>query len=333
MRRLLVPLLLLIATHARALDAPIAGEKLTLVWNASLEGRLVFVSKDPTFLFPPIGSPDDPGTGTPGGAVVWLFPGAPPTSGSNVSAPGGAGWTSHSGRVETHRWSNPAAPSGPSPIRSIVMKRGRTLKILSKIVPMTETPPLGRVAIRIDIGPLRNCAVFEAETIRRDKPFRFVARRAAKPAVADCDAAIFGSMTTTTLSGPTSTTTTIPLPGCAESTPTYPECGGSCPPGETCGPNAVWGNGFEFQCACFPQGVTPCAFSGFATCGGPCLDGNVCQAFALEVGGGSVMTCACVDPTSTCGPPPPATCAGIGACPPGKVCYGTTTPSLLCGCG
>jgi hypothetical protein len=325
MRRLLVVLLLVAATRARALDAPIAGDKLTLVWNAQLQGKLVFISKDPTFLFPAIGSADDPGTGTPGGAVVWLFAGSPPSFGNNVSAPGGAGWKSSSARTEMHRWSNPDAPFGPSPIRSIVMKRGRRLKVVSKLVPMTETPPLGRLAIRIDIGSLRNCAVFEAATIRRDEPFHFAARGARKPIAADCDAAISGA--------PTTTTTTIPLPSCAESTPFYPVCGGDCPAGSACGPNAVFGNGLEFECRCLPAGATPCSVSGYPLCGGACLDGNVCQAFALESGGGSLMTCACVDPARTCGPPPPATCVSVGACPSHQVCFATTMPSFLCGCG
>lgn len=328
---LLIALPLLMATHARALDAPISGATLTLRWNSNLEGRLVFVSKDPTFLFPAIGSSDDPGTGSPAGAFVWLFPGSPWAVAGSVHAPGGPGWTSQSGRVDVHRWSNPDAPAGPSPIRSIVMKRGRTLKVVSKIVPMTKTPPVGRLAIRIDIGSLRNCAVFEAETIRRDEPFRFTARRAARPIATDCDTAIDGTTTTTIASGST-TTTTFPLPSCAAAAD-YPVCGGACPPGEMCGPNALFTNGLDFQCACFPQGAIPCAVSGYSICGGACLDGNVCQAFNLQVGGGSVTTCACVSPTSTCGPPPPATCGGVGACPPGQVCFGTTTPTLLCGCG
>lgn len=331
MRRLLIPLLLLVATHARALDAPIAGETLTLRWNANLEGRLVFVSKDPTFLFPEIGSADDPGTGSPAGAFVWLFPGSPWATAGSVSAPGGSGWTSKSGRVDTHRWSNPDAPSGPSLIRSIVIKRGRTLKVVSKVVPISETPPFGRLAIRIDIGSQRNCAVFEAETIRRDEPFRFTARHAARPSATDCDSAINGSTTTTTMVSGSTTTTTFPLASCGASE--YPTCGGACPPGEMCGPNADFESGFLFACACFPPGITPCAVSGYPICGGGCLGGNVCQAFNLDVGGGSVSICACIDPTSTCGPPPPATCGGIGACPPGQVCYGTTTPSFLCGCG
>jgi hypothetical protein len=318
-RRLLVLFLLALAMNAGALDAPIAGDELHLVWSPSLEGKLVFVSKDPTFLFPSIGGADDPGIGTPGGANVWLFPGPPPPFGGNVGAPAGDGWTSQSGGTESHRWSNPAAPFGPSPIRSVVMKRGRRLKVVSRLVPLAQTPPFGRLAIRIDTGSLRNCAVFEAPTIRRDEPFRFVARRAPRPVAADCDAAISGSATTTT---------TLPVPSCAESTPFYPLCGGACPPGETCGPNAVLGGGF-FECACLPAGGTPCAVSGYPICGGTCLDGDVCQAFSIN---GAGSTCFCVDPASTCGPPPPATCVSGGRCPPGQVCFATTTPSFLCGC-
>ena len=91
------------------------------------------------------------------------------------------------------------------------------------------------------------------------------------------------------------------------------------------------GGGLLFECACLPAGATPCAISGYPICGGACLDGNVCQAFALE-GAGFATICACVDPARACGPPPSATCVSAGACPPGEVCFATTVPSFLCGC-
>src|SRR5262249_62284997 len=102
MLRLPVLLLLTVWTTASALDAPIAGDQLRIVWNPSFEGKLVFDSRDPTFLFPPIGGADDPATGTPGGAVLWLFWGPPPSFPGSARGPAGAGWTSPGPRAGAH---------------------------------------------------------------------------------------------------------------------------------------------------------------------------------------------------------------------------------------
>ena len=51
-------------TVARGADQPISAAKLLLIRSGSVE-KLVFVSKDPAFLFPAVASQDDPGTGTP----------------------------------------------------------------------------------------------------------------------------------------------------------------------------------------------------------------------------------------------------------------------------
>lgn len=51
---------------AAAVDQPIDGVRLRIVRSGTGE-KLVFVSRDPDALFPAIGGPDDPGTGSPGG--------------------------------------------------------------------------------------------------------------------------------------------------------------------------------------------------------------------------------------------------------------------------
>src|SRR5690348_12884915 len=61
------------ASLAHAVDQPIAATKLLLKRSPSGKQTLTFVSKDPAFLFPTIGSADDPATGTPGGATIELF--------------------------------------------------------------------------------------------------------------------------------------------------------------------------------------------------------------------------------------------------------------------
>ena len=72
-RQLIVGILVLCGARlAVATDQPISGAKLTLRRSSSGKEKLVFVSKDPLFLFPAIGSADDPGTGSPGGATLEL---------------------------------------------------------------------------------------------------------------------------------------------------------------------------------------------------------------------------------------------------------------------
>src|SRR5262245_59886647 len=80
---------------APAADHPIDGVKLLLKRTQSGREKLVFTSKDATFLFPAPGGADDPVTGTPGGAVVELFSPAEP-GGAALAAPAAAGvpgWT------------------------------------------------------------------------------------------------------------------------------------------------------------------------------------------------------------------------------------------------
>src|SRR5262249_61078950 len=139
-----------------------------------------------------------------------------------------------------------------------------------------------------------------------------VGRGASRRAGASRDEALPGPRSTTP------TTTPIPLPSCADSTPNSPPCGGAFPPVEACAPNNVLS---AFECVCLPEGLPACAVAGYPLCGGACADGKVCQALNLQSGGFPTTTCICVDPGRTCGPPPPAACAGAGVCPSGQVCH------------
>ena len=103
-------------TVARGADQPISAAKLLLIRSGSVE-KLVFVSKDPAFLFPAVASQDDPGTGTPGGLQVDLF--SPAESlGASLTAPAGVGnpgWSTNASAVPVHRFRNGGAlmPSRP----------------------------------------------------------------------------------------------------------------------------------------------------------------------------------------------------------------------------
>ncbi|MFN8546033.1 MAG: hypothetical protein U0807_17780 [Candidatus Binatia bacterium] len=178
------------STAAHAVDRPIAGHQLLLKRSRSGKEKLLFVSKDPGFLFPAIGSPtDDPITGSPGGAQLDLIA-VSGTARAFLSLPnvaGKPGWTAKPGTVDQYKFVNPLAPAGISPIKTAVLKEGKLLKIVAAVTGLDLASPLGGVAVRFVTGTLRSCAFFEPETVVKDEPGLFVARYSAASALADCD--------------------------------------------------------------------------------------------------------------------------------------------------
>jgi cysteine-rich repeat protein len=167
---------------ARALD----DSRLVLRRNGGKE-KLVFISKDRSMLFPAVGSADDPGTGSPGGAVLELRSLAEP-SGAVLTVPRGVGkpgWKSKDGTAALHKYTNPAAPLGPSPVKTITLKRGKLIKVVAPETGLTLDGPQGTVVVRLTVGSLRQCALFDAATIRRDESGRFEAKALVAPDV-DC---------------------------------------------------------------------------------------------------------------------------------------------------
>jgi len=326
-RQLIVGILVLCCARlAVAIDQPISGAKLTLRRSSSGKEKLVFVSKDPLFLFPAIGSADDPGTGTPGGATLELESTGESTQ-VVVEAPpvvGKPGWTAKDGNIPSHTFKNPTAAPGPSMIKVIVLKEGKRIKVTARGVGVPFLAAQGAIGVRIRTGSLRNCAFFGAGSVRRDDPGRFVATNA--PAVGvDCNGIIpntttsFGTTTTTTSSstGPiTSTTsTTLVLDACSAGG-AFPTCDGACGGSDTCQPTIAFvGVPDVFSCLCYPPGVTACATSLYPSCGGSCPTGGACQALHSFSDGETV--CGCVDQTIPCGGPP---CSHIGVCPAGQAC-------------
>jgi hypothetical protein len=277
---------LTIPVAAQALDRPISAQSLTITRTAG-GARLTFVSRDPALLFPPIGSADDPATGSPGGIVVEVFPQTEPQQ--TVSAPGGLGnpgWEVRDGVVDGYLYRS----SGPA-VRKTVLRAGKLLKVLSDDAGLDLAAPLVGVAIRITTGSRRNCAVFPAGTVRRDQAGRFVARGAIAAALSDCsDASLLA-----------------PLALDCDSKSDYPTCGGPCPSGEEC--VAIYGP--PGGCACTPIGVTPCGAQGWnsAACeSGACPAGETCQYYRYDVGS---YACGCFDPNQPCGAG-----GGPGVCPP-----------------
>jgi hypothetical protein len=334
-----------------AIDQPISGKRLVIQRTGTTE-KLSFTSKDAAFLFPAVGSDDDPGIGNPGGALVEIIVVSEPTVALAVPPGTGVpGWRSTAGATHTHRWTNPSSPGGPSPVKSLRLRQGKVLTLLSRQVGLALAAPLPRVAIRVTMGNLRSCALFEGPSIRTNAAGRFVGVDAPAPALADCSDASLSGLPFCSVSGPTcggvcpageecaSLGANPPyrecgcLPiGSTPCTPNAPICGGACPAGPQCSPVFPPGtSGAVVDCGCTTQcpngyafvddpsfpfpGCFPIACGGsYPTCGGACLDGGTCSPFAFGTGW---CICAVAAP---CG-------AGGYVCPPGQVCL----PNGSCG--
>jgi hypothetical protein len=267
------------ASPGDALDRPVGAAKLVAA-RREAAGKLVFVSTDPAVLFPAIGSADDPGTGTPGGASIELLaPGDPTVTLVAPPGTGNPGWKSRGGTVAVHAFKNGAAPGGPSPLRRVVLREGGILRVVGKVAALALDAPAERIAVRVTTGSLRNCAVFEGATATRNEANRFEATSAAAPPLADCsDASLLG----------------LPVP-CGESGPT---CNGTCPAGDECASFGL--EPPDGTCACLPAGSTPCGTPGSPTCGGVCPTAQTCSSvFAPPAVGG--IYCDCADAGTTCG--------------------------------
>jgi len=280
--------LMLLATSASAIDQPVAGRKLVVKRASSGAEKLVFISKDSAALFPAIGGPDDPASGSNAGAFVDVFTGA--LGQVTYTAPAGLGkpgWKVKEGATGVYKFVDPAGGS-LSALRVVVLKEGKLLKVIAKHTGLSLTDPLGPVGIRVRTGSLRTCALFEGESIRKDVAGSYVAKDAPASAIADCSS---GSLTI--------------LPPCGSLS--FPECGGTCPAGsecssqdlatctcisssDPCGGTAPVCNGtcpvgeacFSLgsppfnSCSCAPIGTTPCGASGYPVCGGDCPAGSTC---------------------------------------------------------
>jgi hypothetical protein len=312
---------LLTTSWALAIDQPIDGAKLVLQRTASRE-KLVFVSRDPAFLFPSLGGPDDPSTT---GASVDLF--SPVEGSASLPVPAGVGtpgWTTTGGPLPRLRFRNTATA-----VTMVVLKQGRLVKVVARVTGLPLAGPQGAVGIRVRTGGLQSCARFDGATIRKDESGRFIAKGSLAAAIPDCsDQSLTAGTTTTT---PSSSTTTTTAASCGIVNAGEPMCAGACPAGSRCVGELNPGIGLD--CVCLSDGTDPCLESGYPSCGGGCTAGRVCQAFHVLAGEGPELTaCACADPGDPCADPA-GTCFAVGVCPPGQVCTGMGAPTSACGCG
>jgi cysteine-rich repeat protein len=165
-------------------DRPIAAIRLILRRTPSGVQKLSFASKDPSFLFPPLGAPDDPRTV---GARLDLVSG----SEGIVSLPlpagsGSTGWSGRDGTVDVYTFKNKTAPNAFSTIKVARLKDAKLVKIVGRATGLKMETPAGSVGVRLKVGNLRSCTLFDATSIRRDLPQLFLARTTSAGSLADC---------------------------------------------------------------------------------------------------------------------------------------------------
>jgi hypothetical protein len=201
-----------LAVGAHAADQPIGAIKLIMKIAGSGKEKLVFVSKDPAFLFPPLGGNDDPANGSPGGAVIDVL--TRDGGDFTFTVPAGEspapGWKVKDGATaDLYKYVNKDAPGGPVALKIVLLKEGKVLKVVGKETGVAMTGTLGDVVVRITTGTLRNCARFDAATIRKDEPGKFIAKGAVASSLTDCASGPPTTMVTTS----TTSTTSTSLPG------------------------------------------------------------------------------------------------------------------------
>jgi hypothetical protein len=302
---------------AHAADQPISGMTLKLKRSGSKQ-KLVFVSKDPGFLFPAIGSGDDP---TTAGLTVELFSAGLSGEGAALGAPAGAGWRETTSPPRYLYGDAGAAPGGVA-LSRVVMRGGKVLRITAPGTGLSLAGPEGSIGIRITSGSTRSCALFAGAAVRKDVAGTFIGKNAPASALGGCSTAELAGVACATSGAPecagfcppgsacgTDLSSCFCISGAQPCGDTSPTCNGECPAGEECG---SIGGLLLPDCACLPAGSTPCGGTS-PTCDGDCPAGTSCFGVSFPLpGGGQLNGCQCLT-----GPPVDP----CGGCPPGFTCF------------
>jgi hypothetical protein len=311
--RLVIVGALAIATASLAADQRITATKIELRRSPSGAEKLIFTSRDPSFLFPAIGGADDPSTA--GATITVVSPLEAPVTFLVPAGIGNPGWRvvdRPSGDSLTYR--NAAAPAGPSVVRSAKLRQLKSIKLAARETGLALTAQQGSVGIRITMGSLRLCALFDAGVVI-DQPGHFLARGAVQ-GPADCsDAALHAPAVCGdgTVQSPEqcdgAAAPCAPLEGCVPpgeagqcSCCSTSQCvnGFGCCPGSDCFPTGehfpvgdpgLCISGCNYGTVCYATGLPCCTQPGFE-CTGGCLalPGQPCAGLPCYV-----LTQACVD--------------------------------------
>jgi hypothetical protein len=315
--RLALAAMVACATLALGADTGLLGTKITIREQPGRTPRGDLRCRDVAVALPAPGSVGDPSIAGIDIDVVVANGG-----GASVALPGGTGWSVKAASPPYYLYKNASAPQGGSPVRKLLLRAGKLVKLQMRGAAVGAASPSGGVDVRVTLATGdRLCASFPSATIVKDQPGTLVGKNA--PAPADC-----GSTTTTTVvTTSTTTSTTVALQPC----PPSGTCGGPCPAG-ACIMVPTFSNPSLSECLCVPPTVVPCgAAGGYPACGGACAFGETCAPFVFLPGPGNPFTfCACVDSNAVCNA---ASDCSPGLCPPGLVCgdESQVTPNL-CGC-
>lgn len=184
---IVLPLVLLITAPAFAepVDHPITGAKLVLKQSSSGKQKLVFQSKDPSFVFPPPSDlANDPRL--QGATIEVVTAGVPPDAFAvppNAMQPG---WTYKAGSTDQYKYKRDKAFAATTEIRGIVIKDGRGLTIQGDATGIPLDGARGTVGIRITIGDHRSCARFTGAAVTKDVAGAFQGKNAPSDGVVDC---------------------------------------------------------------------------------------------------------------------------------------------------
>lgn len=278
------------AGAASAADVVVAGSQLLL--RAGRASKLVLKLADPAVPDPAPGSADDPSVG---GLVLTIFGRGRHEVGAVYVRPDATpGWRVSAASPRRYTLDDRDARFVADSFRRAVLRGGKSIELrAASSGGLPFLGPEGSIAVRVQIGTTRLCAVFDGASVQRDETGLFAARNAPRPAgITDCDDAT--------------------LQGAAPCGDTYPACGGSCPEGLSCFLYEIpLGQNDHCVCATGPQ-PPPCDPG--------CTDGWSCEL----VGGQGYF---CVPPACQGGSGAPAC---DGACAAGQDCM--ITPGDRCFC-
>ncbi len=178
---------------AMAVDYPVGGTQLMLSRPQQSTGALSLVLKDPSIPVPAIDGADDPSLT---GLTLTLFArysGERPTF---FARAGRDIWKLRTTpKATTFAFRDKTAVPGSWDVFTADLRTGAGLKIRTRGPRLTLSPPEGSIAVRIEYGSVRVCAVFDGAAVRQDKPGRFVARNADAAGLTDCDDATLSGIT------------------------------------------------------------------------------------------------------------------------------------------
>lgn len=185
--------IVLAGAPAMAVDYPVGGTQLMLNRPPLKHGALSLVLKDPSIPVPAIDGADDPSLT---GLTLTLFArysGQRPTFGARA---GRDLWKLRTTpKATTFSFRDKTAMPGSSDLLTAELRTGAGWKIRARGPQLTLNPPEGSIAVRIEYGSVRVCAVFDDPAVIQNKSGRFIARNADAAGLTDCDDATLSGIT------------------------------------------------------------------------------------------------------------------------------------------